>query len=169
MVELPTKESGSFLGILRSRRIERPLHVLPVPEASSETIAQRINLPLELSRQLLAGSQVTPAGHPDAKPVYPGIDQQYYGPGRSVLVAAGWKDKPLQNVPATQIVVFDSRYPPDPADNTKTRDMVIYERVLASAAQLQEKYHDLDLATWSGSTPSAASLLFTRDTFRVKW
>ncbi|QDT90463.1 hypothetical protein [Gimesia algae] len=138
------KKADRFWGFFDPLGIERSLHVLPVPEESPETIAQQINLPIVLNRGLLAGSNVSLDYNPDEKPDYHGIDERFYGPGRSLLIAASWNDTRLQVLSNKEIVVFDSSLSPNATDKTVTRDMLIYNRVMASAARLKQRYKDFN-------------------------
>jgi hypothetical protein len=79
----PLSINNNGLAHLNIQEYETPLHVLPTPERSDQTIAQEINLPVPLTRKLLRKpsrsnpSEVTIGANPD-----------YYGIGKSLFILA---------------------------------------------------------------------------------
>jgi hypothetical protein len=90
--------------------IEVPLHVLPVPEQSEDTIATQVNLPIPLTRKILRATRGT------GDRVGLGANPDYYGIGKSLFLVAKY-DEETRMIPACDVFVNrlsdDSGFPLD--------------------------------------------------------
>lgn len=77
--------------------LDTPLHALPRPEASPDTIAEMVNLPLPISRRTLRAAHDGNAADASA---------DYYGVGKSLFVVTRYEDE-LAIVPAERVFVTD--------------------------------------------------------------
>jgi hypothetical protein len=94
--------------------LELPLHVLPQPEQSTESIAELEHLPVPLTRKMLRAA--TNSG--DDPSLFLGANSQYYGLGKSLFLVAKYEEG-TRLVPACDIYITqlnaDRSFPLDDA------------------------------------------------------
>lgn len=94
--------------------LELPLHVLPQPEESAESLADLEHLPVPLTKQMLRAA--TNSG--DDPTVFLGANSKYYGLGNSLFLVAKYEDG-TRLIPAGDIYVTelnaDRNFPLDAA------------------------------------------------------
>ncbi len=94
--------------------LELPLHVLPQPEASAESIADLEHLPVPLTRKMMRA--LTSSG--DDPTVFLGAHSKYYGLGKSLFLVAKYEEG-TRLIPACDIYITqlnaDHNFPLDDA------------------------------------------------------
>ncbi len=104
----PTRACGtSDRRLFDIQGLDVPLHVLPEPEDSPDTIARQIHLPIPLTRSMLRRARSTRERLEHNLPRHiMGANPMYYGIGKSLFVIAKYGDE-RRLIPASDICVTD--------------------------------------------------------------
>jgi hypothetical protein len=113
-----------------SQGIEVPLHVLPQPESSDETIAKEVNLPVPLTRKLLRMPDPSTTENPKF-----GANPDHYGIGKSLFIIAKY-DETFRLIPAEDIYVT-----PLTAESEFFLNQCFYRKVLVDPETGRAAFH----------------------------